>query len=106
MLAIVGLPPSSLMNSPYTRVGRVRRPSPRIMGVPKSAIVAMKTRSAPAVSEGRMMGRIVPRRTRRGRAPRESAASSIDWSMAASAPDTSRNTNGKYWTTNASRIPP
>ena len=105
MLAIVGFPPSSLMNSPYMSVGSVRRPSPRTMGVPKSAIVAMNTRSAPAVSDGRITGRMTRKKAWRGRDPRLSAASSIDWSTAVSAPETSRKTSGKYWTTNASRIP-
>ena len=105
MLAMAGFPPSSFMNSPYIRVGSVRNPSPMIMGVPKSAMVPMKTSRPPAVSEGARMGRMAVQSVRRGGEPRLSAASSIDWSTERSAADTRRKTKGKYCTMNTSRIP-
>ena len=78
VLAMAGLPPSSFMNSPYISVGSVRKPSPMIMGVPKSAMVPMKTRRPPAVSDGAKMGRMAVRIVRRGGEPRLRAASSMD----------------------------
>ncbi len=58
MLASLGFPPNSFINSPYTRDARTRYPSPIIIGVPKSEKVVTKTNKAPVDIEGITKGKI------------------------------------------------
>ena len=79
--AIIGGPPSSEVNSPYTRVVRTGTPIPIIAGIPKASIIRINTIRAAFKIEGVALGRVTVQKRLKLDAPRLWDASSNVGSM-------------------------
>ena len=79
--AMIGGPPSSEVNSPYTRVVRTGTPTPIIAGIPKASIIRINTIRAAFKIEGVALGRVTVQNRLKLDAPRLCAASSRVGSM-------------------------
>ena len=89
-----GLPVISLVNRLNAVVARTRTLPPTIDGVPKSAMDSTKVSRTPALTAGKINGRVTLNKRRHGPAPSPSAASSTAGLIVRRLLAVSRKTNG------------